>query len=180
MSDVPPISLRHAFQAGYAQLKNRLTRHLGSTELAAEALHETWLRLQRMDEGATVENPFAYVYRAALNTAFNLQKSERRKQRGRDDAYYLEEPDRAPGPDQILEGREQWQVVLNAISETTPRQQEVFRLTFTENVSLSELAMNFGVSERTIQSDLYHAINHCRKRLQKSSFANKPPRLSEG
>jgi RNA polymerase sigma-70 factor (ECF subfamily) len=174
------MSLRRAFQNGYADLKSRLARQLGSTELAAEALHETWLKIERLDVAATVENPGAYVYRAALNTAFNLKKAESRRQRKRDDTNFAEEPDRSPGPDQIASAREDWKIVLDALTELTARQREVFRVTFTENVGLPELARRYGVSTRTIQADLYLAINHCRKRLlSRSSFAKPPSKLSE-
>ena len=174
------MSLRRAFQNGYTDLKARLARQLGSPELAAEALHETWLKIEKLDATATVENPGAYVYRAALNTAFNLKKAETRRRRNRDDSSFAEEPDHSPGPDQIASAREEWQIVLEALAELTVRQREVFRVTFTEDIGLPELARRHGVSTRTIQNDLYLAINHCRKRLlSKSRFAKLPAKLSE-
>jgi len=173
-------SLRQTFQAGYSDLKTRLARQLGSQELATEALHETWLRIQKLEDRAPVENPRAYVYRAALNTALNLLKSEHRRQRNRDDTTFEIEPDRGPGPDRIMAGREDWRIILEAVMELSPRQQDVFRETFTENTGLPELARRYGVSTRTIQADLHRAVNHCRDRLILSSrFVKVPRKLSE-
>jgi RNA polymerase sigma-70 factor (ECF subfamily) len=180
MSDSVRNSLRQTFQIGYAELKARLARQLGSQELATEALHETWLRIEKLEDRAPVDNPRAYVYRAALNTAFNLLKSEHRRQRNRDDTTFTNEPDHGPGPDRIMAAREEWQIILEAVMELSPRQQDVFRETFTENTSVSELAQRHRVSTRTIQADLYRAVNHCRDRLISSSrFVKAPPKLSE-
>jgi RNA polymerase sigma factor (sigma-70 family) len=173
-------TLRRTFHLGYSDLKARLARKLGSQELATEALHETWLKIQKLEDRAPLENPLAYVYRAALNTAFNLLKSEQRRQRNRNDTTFANEPDHGPGPHQIMAAREEWKIILEAVMELTPRQQDVFRETFTENTGLPELARRHGVSTRTIQADLHRAINHCRDRLISSSrFVKTPPKLSE-
>jgi hypothetical protein len=39
--------LRDLLTDRYTEFKVRLTRRLGSEELASESLHETWLRLNR-------------------------------------------------------------------------------------------------------------------------------------
>ena len=44
--------LRDLLTDRYTEFKVRLTRRLGSEELASESLHETWLRLHRVIEGS--------------------------------------------------------------------------------------------------------------------------------
>ena len=45
----------------------RLTRRLGSADLAGEAIHEVFLRIERGGELGEVRNPQAYLYRMAAN-----------------------------------------------------------------------------------------------------------------
>ncbi|MEA2916082.1 MAG: hypothetical protein QOJ15_8163 [Bradyrhizobium sp.] len=48
-------SLRQWLTAGYTDIRRRLTRRLGSEELASEVLHETYLRLDGAGDAAAVK-----------------------------------------------------------------------------------------------------------------------------
>ncbi len=52
--------------AGYEDFALWLTRRLGSSELARDALQETFLRLERGSEIGPVNSPKAYLLRIAL------------------------------------------------------------------------------------------------------------------
>ena len=65
MSETGRDALRRSLILGYEDLKARLTRQLGSAELASDALQETYLRLVRGAELAPVHRPGAYLLRMA-------------------------------------------------------------------------------------------------------------------
>ncbi len=51
--------LRDLLSDQYDELRVRLTRRLGSEELARESLHETWVRLNRHDDVGPEQSPDA-------------------------------------------------------------------------------------------------------------------------
>ncbi|MEG3086725.1 RNA polymerase sigma factor [Sphingomonas sp. PB4P5] len=157
--------LRRSLVDRYQQLKGRLTHKLGSATLASDALHETWMRLGQGGELEPVKNPEAYVYRAALNTAFNLRGVGANRPLASDHADLADVADEAPGPARIAEGRSELAIVLGALDELPQRQREAFLESFMGSTPPDVLAARFDVSVRTIQADIRAAVIHCAKRL---------------
>jgi RNA polymerase sigma factor (sigma-70 family) len=179
MTETTRALLLRSLRDRYDELKARLTRRLGSADLASDALHETWLRLERRDDLAAVKNPNAYIYRAALNTASNLRKADTRRLTQLDTDGIMAIVDDAPGPAMIAEDREEVAAFLAALAELTERQHIDFRESFLGDTSRHQLAQRFGVTIRTIQIDLQRAVEHCARRLgKKYSFVSGRGRLS--
>lgn len=171
--------LRDALVERYNHLRDRLTARLGSQDLAGEALHETWLKLQDGAELGPVADPDAYLYRAAINTASNLASSRRRVLGGAEIEDLMNVADDAPDPERIAIGRSELAHVWRVLGELTPRQRHVFIESFTGTASHDELADQYGVSVRMIQIDLREAILHCaRKTRRKNPFAGGAARVS--
>ncbi|MBS2070088.1 RNA polymerase sigma factor, partial [Klebsiella pneumoniae] len=63
--------MRRHFLTYYDALRKRLKYRLGSEDLANDVLHETWLRIEQRDEEQQIQNPQAYLYRTALNVAYD-------------------------------------------------------------------------------------------------------------
>ncbi len=169
MTDANQTLLRRSLLASYSKLRDRLARRLGSLELAGEALNETWLRIETTSEGKPVSNPEAYLYRAALNTASNIRRSQERRLSEVEIESVLNLADEAPGPDRILAAREEVAIVNEALAELPERQRIVFRESFLGTTNI-ELAARLGVTPRTISSDLQRAVAHCARRLGSKNF----------
>src|ERR1700737_3839269 len=76
MTETNWATLRQLLVERYADLGRRVARRLGSTDLATEILHETYLRLDRGSaELGIVHNPKAYLFRTALNVAADHHRS---------------------------------------------------------------------------------------------------------
>jgi RNA polymerase sigma-70 factor (ECF subfamily) len=179
MPDTVRVLLRQSFINGYADLKARLERRLGSADLADEALQETWLRLEQTSDLAPVANPHAYLYRAALNNATNLRVAEARRLSGAEIDALFDIADDTPNPERVVIAHDEVTVLMRALGELPARQQDIFRQTFRNGAPQATLAAQYNVSVRTIQADLNTAIRHCAKRLgRKSFFASNLPRLS--
>ena len=78
MTDASLAALRHLLLHRYEDFRSRLTRYLGSSELAGEALQDTWLRLERGEGIALVQNHDTYLFRIAVNLARDRQRKEHR------------------------------------------------------------------------------------------------------
>ena len=91
--------------ANYEALKKRLTKHVGSAELAEDALQETFIRLNKKRNIGPVKWPLAYLFRVAMRLAV--------KQRRKDDRYVSlsydelidDIGDELPDPVRIVESR---------------------------------------------------------------------------
>jgi RNA polymerase sigma-70 factor (ECF subfamily) len=173
--------LRDQLVRNYQELRRRLVRRLGSADDATEVLHEVYLRLNASDSSATVQNPDAYLYRAALNVAADLRDADRRwidkasieALRRRDDCEL--------DPEEIFLAREEWKVLLVALEQLPARRRAIFMAARLEQLRHRQIADRFGVSVDTVDRELKQAFaslaQHFGKSLR-SGRGKRPPEPS--
>jgi RNA polymerase sigma-70 factor (ECF subfamily) len=165
----------------YDDLKRRLTRRLGSAELAGDALQDTFIRLERSPQIGPVRNPQAYLARMALNIAANHRVAEARRLTVSETEALLDIVDDAPDPARAAEAKSDIDALKRALAELPPRRRDIFMAAWVEEISHAEIAERYDVTVRTIQIELKHALEHCSLRLGRSTpkkFATRPRRLS--
>jgi RNA polymerase sigma factor (sigma-70 family) len=162
--------LRELLVDRYHDLRERLTRRLGSQELATEALHEVYLRLDRADDMSPVISPAAYLFTAAYNIASGHRRAEGR--RGRQtvaDGAINDIPDRQPGPDDIFEARGELAALARALLTLPPRQRAILIAARYEQVPRAEIARRHRISRRLVQVELQRALGTCKDYLEKNA-----------
>jgi RNA polymerase sigma-70 factor (ECF subfamily) len=167
MTEAGWAALQRHLLSRYTDIKQRLTRYLGSADLASEALHETWLRLQRGGELAAVRNADAYLYSMAINMAANRRRAEKRRLTTQEVDALLEIADDAPDAGHVLEARVELDALVSIIGELPVRQQAVLLAARLEGAPRRDIAARFGISERLVQRDLQQAHDYCATRLEK-------------
>jgi RNA polymerase sigma-70 factor (ECF subfamily) len=166
MTETTWATLRRRLAERYDELRALLTGRLGSDDLARETLHETWLRLGRVDDAAVMRNPDAYVARVALNLAIDRQRLEKRLARDTDiDAIIEDIVDEAPSPVAEFESRRDLAIVEEAIRELSDRRRAILIAARLDEEPHHKIAERFGISKRMVQIELKHALLHCRNRL---------------
>ncbi|MGO4715617.1 RNA polymerase sigma factor [Bradyrhizobium sp. 2TAF24] len=167
MTDTSWAALRQLLVERYHDLRERLTRRLGSAELASEALHEVYLRLNRSDAPGAVASPGAYLFKAAYNVATDRRRSERRRARRtvEDADVILDIPDGGAGPDGIVEARVELAELARALMALPPRQRAILIAARYQQLPRAEIARRFGISRRTVQFELQRALEACRDHL---------------
>jgi RNA polymerase sigma factor (sigma-70 family) len=142
----------------YASLKQRLTRVLGNDDLASDALHDTWLRLNSKEDYGSVQNPGAYLMRMTVNIAVNMHRRQRRVLTGDDVEMLLNEAaDPAPGPEQLAEVRSDMDALQKFMDRMPERRRHIVFLVHCEELEQREVAERLGVSERTVAYELRRA-----------------------
>jgi RNA polymerase sigma factor (sigma-70 family) len=173
-------SLRQLLVAGYAELRRRLVRRLGSEELASEALHEAYLRLDGRD-GALFLRPHDYIVRVAVNIAHDKRRSEhRRLSYSEVDALY-HYADGAIDAEQDMEARAEFAALVRAFDALTPRQRAILIGVRVDGTPHAELAKRFGISERMVDKDLRRALEYCAEQVERTlitRFGSHPPKSS--
>ncbi len=106
MKDTGHTPMVRLFLASYEDFKVRLRKRLGSEDLANDVLHETYLRVDRMDMPANLQQPNAYLYRMALNIAADRRQADARLLTGSEVQELLNISDEAQDPSRVVGGQE--------------------------------------------------------------------------
>jgi RNA polymerase sigma factor (sigma-70 family) len=159
--------LQQLLLARYDELKRLLTRHLGSPELAGDALHDTWLRLQRGGELDQVRSPDTYLLRMAINMGRDNLRAENRLVSTTDAKALLGIADEAPDAERDAEARSELRLLTAIMAELPPRQKAILLAARVEGLGRSEIAKRYGVSVRYVHRELQAAHDYCAERLEK-------------
>lgn len=155
----------------YVSLRRRLSRRLGSEDVASEALHETWLDFSKAKELGPVQNADSYVYRSALNKGNRILKAEQRYLGAIEIGELFDLADEAPDPERVAAAKSEVRHLEHMLDSLTKRQRAVFLECYIDDGSYAELAERFGVTTRTIQSEMREAVIKIALRLDKDRFA---------
>lgn len=154
MIDEPSGILAEYLTSHYVSLKRRLTRALGSSDLAGDALQDTWLRLQSMPQDGLITSPAGYLLRVALNIGVDILRRQSRTL-SLDEVEELQTlADPAPGPAQLFEARSEMTAMLERVGRMPERRREIFLMVHWEGMAHKEVAQHLGISLRTITSEL--------------------------
>jgi RNA polymerase sigma factor (sigma-70 family) len=174
--------LRGLLEASYHALRQRLTRRLGSEDLAQEALQETWLRLGRFSDAVVIQRPDAYLFRIALNVAADRREAKHRHLNQAEVNALIHMADDMLDPARIMEAREEFAALERALEELPSRQRAIFILARVEEVAHDDIARRFGISSRMVEKELRRALDHCSERLSRKvirRFGPRPPEQSK-
>ncbi len=177
MSDSNRKSLRDALSDDYEGLATRLARCLGSSDLAREALHETFLRVDRVSEAVSVRSPADYLFRTAINVAKDRRRSDAHLLSAAEIDAITDFQDDSPDPSAIAGARLELKALDRALTELPARRRDVFIAAHIEQVSHDEIAARFGINVRTVEFDLQHAMEHLSLRLGRTVVRRFGPRL---
>jgi RNA polymerase sigma-70 factor (ECF subfamily) len=157
--------LRSFLVERYDHLIAQLKQRLNSTELAHEALHDTYLRLERSKEIRTIEQPTGYLLRIAMNLAHDRQRAGARLLSIGEIETALNLVDEAPDPAREAEGRSSLQAVERALAKMPARRRAILVASFKENLPSKLIAQRFGLSVRKIDMELKEARELCAREL---------------
>ncbi len=155
------IRLRGQLVENYDGLIRKLTRRLGSSDFAHEALHETFLRLNRVTDAEPVRSPSDYIFRTAINIAKDRQKAQNQRVSASEIDALLDVCDDGPDPARVAEARSEIEAFKRALAKLPPRPREVLCSIAIEGQRPLEVATRLRISIRTVESDLNLALAHC-------------------
>jgi RNA polymerase sigma-70 factor (ECF subfamily) len=167
VADTNRLKLRQQLVGNYDNLIKHLTRRLGSSEFAYEALHETFVRLDGVPETTEVRSPADYIFRTAINIAKNRRKALSYRVSATEIEALIDVSDETPDPARIAEARSDFKAFERALLELPERQRHVLRLMSLEGKTAQETADHLKVSVRTVAADYQQALRHCANSLSR-------------
>jgi RNA polymerase sigma-70 factor (ECF subfamily) len=167
MSDAN-VPLRAVLVESYDLLVKQLERRLSSSELAHEALHDTYLGLEGGREIRPISQPIGYLIRTAINFARMRQRAGKRllSVAEIETAYQL--ADEAPNPAMVAEAVSELEAVKRAYETLPLRRKAILLASAKEGLSSREIARRYGLSIRTIDLELQAAREHCARLVKKN------------
>lgn len=167
MTGVTLEALRNRLVTHYEQLKRRLTRRLGNAELAADMLHDTWVRLDGRQDIGVVENADAYLLRMASNSAVDYWRRESRFLSESEIDGLLDLNDPALGPADSAEGRSELEALYRILERMPARRREILLAVRLDGVPQKQLAARYGISLRMVELELQKAQLYCAGRMDR-------------
>jgi RNA polymerase sigma-70 factor (ECF subfamily) len=166
MSDSVWASLRQTITLHYEEIKTRLTRSLGSRELADDVLHETFLRLHRSEAIGAIQQPQSYIFRIALNIATDRRREERRRASHAEILAAIRLHEEQPNLSREIEARSDVEALKRALAQLPPRRRAILIAARVDGLSHETIAERFDISRTMVQKELRRAIRHCVEYLE--------------
>ncbi|HEX6996489.1 MAG TPA: sigma-70 family RNA polymerase sigma factor [Gammaproteobacteria bacterium] len=158
--------VEHLFARYRRPLLRYVSALLGRRAEAEDVLQEAYARLlgvQTLDR--TPARARAYLFK----TATNLVRDRFR----RADAFAVEAPsddlaEDAETPERIVDFEQGLDAVRRALLELKPRCREVFLMRAVDGLGYDAIATRLGISRRTVEREMKHALDVCQQRLKRA------------
>jgi RNA polymerase sigma-70 factor (ECF subfamily) len=162
-------ALRNLLISRYDDLKRRLARRVGSQDVAAEALHETWIRLGQLDTGRAVRRPESFLYRIAFNVAIDKHRAYSRWVGRAELEAVLASDEHLIDPEHIVAMRSEMAAMMKVLASLPERRQAIFKAALIEELSYREIGDRFGISLRSVEREMRQAFDHCSRNMKSFS-----------
>lgn len=155
-----------AFEAFYRAEHERLLRYFRKRvgrDAAPDLVQETFTRLLRSGALEKVENPQAYLTRAAHNL---LIERARRRMREQSISYPFDEGRDAPvRPEQTwrIEEMDLRRVYRQALRAMPPRTRRIFLMHRLRCLTYGEIAEQLGIGDKGVEYHMMRALARCRR-----------------
>jgi RNA polymerase sigma-70 factor (ECF subfamily) len=164
-----PGGLEAIFRAFAAPLAAFAYRYVRSRDTAAELVQDIFYRIWRSRAAWHIEGSLqAYLYRATRNRVLDYLKHERIERRWAERS--LGQPadvagSSVPAADQTIETADLVARLEQALDQLPERRRQVFLLRWKEGKSYHEIARLLGVSPKTVENQMTHALRALRRLL---------------
>ena len=146
----------------------RFLRCRGATpEDALDIAQETYVRFLRYEGATGIESPSAMLFRIAGNVAADHGRAAALRRRIRSferDDYHAEIASEHPSAERELAAEQIVTILRLAIAALSPRCRSVFLLSRVDGLTYSEIASKCGISVKTVEKHVSHALRVCVER----------------
>jgi RNA polymerase sigma factor (sigma-70 family) len=161
MSETTLGALRQLLVDRYDEIKAKLAQRIGSTDLAGDALQDTWVRLTLAETLGPVRSPENYLFRTVFNVARERRRSERRLLSAVEIQKLLFLVDESPDPERVAEARSEMEALEKIVAELPARRRLILLMARIDGLPRQEIADRLGISLRLVSKELNLAHEYC-------------------
>jgi RNA polymerase sigma-70 factor (ECF subfamily) len=159
--------VQHLFERYRVSLVRYVAGLLGTHTDAEDIVQETCTRLLRVDDLEHDEaRARSYMFKVATNLAYDRHR-KRREQSIEDVGASAESLTAIDGPDAMVDLDRAMQAITQVLLQLKPRCRQVFLLRTAEGLSFEAIAERLGISQRSVERDMKHALDACQRRLNR-------------
>ncbi len=163
-----PLGLERLYVEHQSRVFKAAYRITGNMQDAEDVLQTVFLRMARWEEAALPrENVPSYLYRAAVNAAFDLLRTRQRAETVDLEAVAGSlSQDEAGGPERSHQGTEIRDRLRRALARLNAKHAEVFALRYLEGHQNRDIARQLRISRVTVAVVLHRVRHRLRKDLR--------------
>lgn len=135
-------------------------RRVRSRDEAEDLVQEVFLRLVRRPDGMDIENPEAFVFRAAVNLMRDRSRRQKTLRSHLGETELRQDRFEGISPERVLGDRQALQAAMRRLSELDERTRDAFILHRLEGWKHAEIARAFGVSVSSVEKYIIKALAH--------------------
>lgn len=167
MSESGLSRLRQLIVERYDQLKAQVAHRLGSSsDLAADALHEAYVRLATRDDLDQVRFPQTYLINSAVNATIDQIRKDARLVNESEIGALFELVYEGPDPERMLVGRDLVERTIQILDALPPRQCALLIEHRVHGVDTADLAKRWGISRIQVRREIQAAHKTCLAAMQ--------------
>ncbi|MFC1597414.1 RNA polymerase sigma factor [Planctomycetota bacterium] len=142
-----------------------LTRITLRQDAAEDLMQELFLRLQHSEAFGHSSQPDRYLFRAAINLAFDWRRANCRPEIG--SAFLDDEPVQPPAPIEGLIRSEELECILSALEQLSNADRELITLRYIEGEAHDDLAKRLGRTRHQVRALCSKAIARLRRQVRR-------------
>ncbi|NWJ52151.1 MAG: RNA polymerase sigma-70 factor [Bacteroidetes bacterium] len=157
---------RFLFDHHFSDLCNFLLIYLHSRELSEEIALEIYTYIWEKRETLHVNTTFkSFLFSSAKNKAISLYRKE---QKNKFTSLETEESEiyQISSAQHVMENKELRQIIEAAISKLPEKSRQVYQMAWEDNLSHKEIAMQLGMSPKTVENHVGIALRRLRELLK--------------
>ncbi|MGH1471787.1 MAG: RNA polymerase sigma factor [Cellvibrionaceae bacterium] len=166
--------LQALYKEHSASLIRFLTRRLKSVEEAEDIAHAALLRIEKLDDGVSLNNPKAYLFQIASNLAIDsIRRKEVLNRYIQRESSRIEATNRSKdnlSPERIIAAKQQLSQINLTLAKLPVKPRQAFLLHRQKGLSYSEIAEEMGVSVSSVEKYILQALQQCRKTIHQSDI----------
>lgn len=169
-----PASLAESLVSHYEDLVGYVRRRFRLGEVARDVVHDAYLQVTARPARRDARNPVGLLRRMLHHLAVDtLRRDDARRahELACDSALLPPALCPQPGPEQVVQGRQQLQCLITAIDALPPRCREVFILHKIHGMPQAEVARLLQVSPQNVEKHLRRGLAACREHMQQAPRA---------
>lgn len=147
-----------------APLLRYAVRLVGELETARDMVQDAFLRLCKQEASPLIGREREWLYAVVRNRAIDHLRKEGRMH-ATDAERFAETPGESAGPDAGMQAADRGAVLRQHVDRLPPRDQELLRLKFQDDLSYAAIAEITGLSVSHVGVILHHAIRKLRERM---------------
>lgn len=166
-------AVEHAYQSYREGLLRFLSQVLRDEDLAADALHATFVKLMETGGAVAPEKLKSWLFRVGFNAALNVRRRQKVEQRSVESvAVWRSLSGRTAGPQAMdPEWRELAERAAEACEVLTPEQRQVLYLRLHENLKFREIAEHLQIPLGTVLTRMRTGLMALREELKPTTVS---------